>query len=144
MVRQIALHSKKLQREVGLSVPQMMCLRAIASTPGGVTVAAVSAHVHLSPPTVSRIFDRLLAAGLVTRERSTDDRRKVALALTEAGRARLRAEPPALQDAFLRRLDAIPAAERTQLRDALRRVTELMSADELDAAPVLNVDATQT
>lgn len=142
MVRQISIHSKHLLREVGLSVPQVVCLRAIHTLAGerGVTVAEVSDHVQLSAPTVSRIVDRLIAAGLVTRERSTEDRRKVALALTADGAARISALPQPLQDKFLRRLAELSQDERAHLRDALRRVADLMSAGDLDAAPLLSTD----
>lgn len=140
VVRQISIHSKHLLRDVGLSVPQVVCLRAIDETAvgaEGVTVAEVSERVQLSPATVSRIVDRLVVAGLITRERSAADRRKVSIALTEAGHAQLRDLPTPLQETFLRRLGELPLDERTRLRDALRRVAELMSADDLDAAPLL-------
>ena len=83
IVRRIAIHSRQLLRDVGLTVPQMVCLRAIDDRGGadGVTVAEVSHRVQLSPATVSRIIDRLVAAGLVTRERSATDRRKVRVVL---------------------------------------------------------------
>lgn len=140
VVRRISIHSKLLLRDVGLTVPQMVCLRAIAElegSAGGVTVANVSHRVQLSPATVSRVVDRLVHAGLVTRERSIVDRRKVSMALTAAGLERVQTLPVPLQETFLRRLGELGQTERVELLDALRRIADLMSAGELDAAPLL-------
>jgi DNA-binding MarR family transcriptional regulator len=139
IVRRISIHSKHLLRDVGLTVPQMVCLRAIDDRDGsdGITVAEVSHRVNLSPATVSRILDRLVASGLVIRERSVEDRRKVRLVLTPAGLERLETLPTPLQDTFLRELGGLPAEEQGRLRDALVKIADLMSARDLDAAPLL-------
>lgn len=139
MVRRISLHSKQLQRDVGLSVPQMMCLKAIHDLRGSedVTVVEISAQLQLSPPTISRIVEHLVSAGMVTRDRSERDRRKVRLALTAFGAERVESLPTPLQETFLRRLAELPAVDRARLRDALHQVADLMSATELDAAPLL-------
>jgi DNA-binding MarR family transcriptional regulator len=142
LVRQISIHSKQLLRDIGLSVPQVLCLTAVAELEGetGVTVAEVSERVQLSPATVSRIVERLVTSALVTRDRSAIDRRKVEIALTPQGRERLGAMPPPLQETFLRRLAELPKKRQVQLRDALREVAALMSAGDLEAAPVLTPD----
>lgn len=129
-----------MQRQVGLSIPQLVCMRAIHDLEAesqDVTVMKVSQIVHLSPPTVSRIIDRLAKAGLVTRERSQHDRRKVAIALTPAGLDRIGNSPSLLQETFVSGLEALPLPERVELLRALRRVVVLMNAADLDAAPLL-------
>ncbi len=140
IVRRISEHSKHLSRDVGLTVPQLLCLKAIeelAKTHMDVTVASLSAQVQLSPATVSRIVERLVRAGLVTRERGTEDRRRVSLSLTEAGRARYADLPMPLQEQFVGRLRALPAERQLALLDALREIASLMDASGLDAAPIL-------
>jgi DNA-binding MarR family transcriptional regulator len=140
LVRGIAIHSKTLQREVGLTVPQVVCLRAmydLEARGDEITVVQVSQRVHLSPATVSRILDRLVAAHLVVRERSRSDRRKVSVMLTPAGLERIQALPLPLQETFVRRLAELPLEDRRQLLASLRQVVDLMNAGELDAAPLL-------
>lgn len=140
VVRQISLHSKQMQRDVGLSVPQIVCLAAIAElelTGVEIAVQEISERVQLSPATVSRMVDRLVVAGLVTRDRSSTDRRRVSLGLTAAGLERTQAMPTPLQETFLQRLGELPQRRQIALRDALHQIAELMSADALDAAPLL-------
>lgn len=136
ILRKTSEHSRQLSRESGLTIPQLLCLRAIAEHEES-TVARVSATVQLSAATVSRILDRLERQGLVTRERSRQDRRKVTLGLTEKGQTRLAAVPVGLQDEFIRRFEELSTQRQGELLDALQQIVEMMEASEIDAAPLL-------
>lgn len=140
ITRRIAEHSKYLSREAGLTVPQLMSLKAIAELnrdTDEVTVAAVAERIRLSAATTSRVIDRLTRAGLVARERRSTDRRRVCLSLTDAGEDRYATLPTPLQETFVARLGALPEDERTELLSALHRIVQMMDASELDAAPML-------
>lgn len=144
IVRRISEHSKYLSRKVGLTVPQLMCLKAIGEleeTEDEITVALVGKQVQLSPATVSRIIDRLVRANLVARERSSVDRRRVCLSLTAGGVERFSTLPTPLQERFVDRLTELEPDKRLELLDALREITELMDAGDLDAAPMLTPGA---
>ena len=143
LVRGISIHSKALQREVGLTVPQVIVLRAIEKLHADgieITVAEVSEAVQLSSATVSRIVERLTVSGLVARERNRDDRRKIAISLTRTGRAVLVNLPTPLQETFLQRLFELTLDERKALLASLRCLVDLMNASEIDAAPLLVTD----
>jgi DNA-binding MarR family transcriptional regulator len=143
IVRRISDHSRTMVRDHGLTVPQLLCMRAIEQLDRSgqeITVARVSETVQLSAATVSRILERLVRAGLVLRERGTKDRRKVALSLTESGRARLERLPTPLQDQFVRRLAELPEAQRRELLTQLQCVVTMMEADHFDVEPVLAPD----
>ena len=139
ILRKTSEHSRQVCREAGLTVPQALCLRAIGDAPPAheATVVQVSRAVQLAPTTVSRILDRIEAAGLTRRQRSSQDRRKVCLALTDLGRQRLLNLPAPLQERFVSRLLALDSSRQQQLLDALEQVVELMEASGLAAAPVL-------
>ena len=144
IVRKVSEHSKAMYQEVGLTVPQLMCLKAIGDLEeesDEVTVVMVSKQLDLSAATVSRIVDRLTRANLVTRERRAKDRRKVCLSLTAAGLERFQTLPIPLQEMFVRRLSDLPSKERTALLASLRHIAELMEAAEIDAAPLLTPEA---
>lgn len=140
IIRKTSDHSRRLARQTGLSVPQALCLRAIgAGRPKQeVTVVAVSQAVQLAPATVSRLLDKLEQAGLILRERRSQDRRKVCLRLTPQGRRKLRTLPEPLQEQFLARLQALPKSRQADLLRALETIVDLMEAGELDAAPLLD------
>jgi DNA-binding MarR family transcriptional regulator len=142
IIRRTSAHSRNISRDSGVSVPQMLCLKTIAelSANGEATVATVAERVQLSPPTASRILDRLEKANYILRERATTDRRKVIITLTEQGRARIGNLPQPLHEQFLNRLHALSPEDQLELLRALERIVDLMDAADIDAAPVLTAE----
>ncbi len=113
-------HSRALADETGLTLPQLLCLRAIHDTPTPpASVASVSQDVSLAASTVSGILDRLERAGLVRRRRDRRDRRQVNLTLTPTGRERLDGVPP-LAERIHRSLQSLPDDERSRMAASLR------------------------
>lgn len=143
ILRQVSRYSRRVGRDTGLGVPQMLCLTAIheADRSEDVTVARVADAVQLSRSTTSTLVDRLVKLGLVARERSPHDRRRVDLSLTDAGRERLAGSPMPLEERFLDRLAALAPEEQAEIERVLERLVALMGADDLDASPVLVSDA---
>lgn len=131
IMRAADLHSRRLVKATGLTVPQLLVLRAIQDL-GEVTAGRVSAQVSLSQATVSTILDRLEGRGLIERYRSAVDRRVVHTRLTAAGEQALAKAPPAMQERFIARFEALPPPQRTAIIAALRGVAEMMEAGEDD------------
>lgn len=142
ILRRVALHSRQLLKETGLTLPQVLCLRALGEAASGqATQVELSRSLQLSQPTMTGIIDRLERAGLVKRERSTTDRRKVGISLTGEGRVRFESLPMPLQEQFMTRLMRLSSTERASVLQSLTRVVELMEAQTVDAAPILTAEA---
>jgi len=144
ILRRMAIHSKQLHRQSGLTLPQLLCLQAIARSPSGQrTSAELSRELKLSPATLTGIVDRLEREGLLRRERETADRRKVRLHLSEAGLRRIDGLPAPLQDQVMARLAKFSGAQREGLQQALRTLVDLLDAGDLEpedlAAEVVSV-----
>lgn len=140
IIRATDLQSKRIFKTCGLTIPQVMVLRAI-ETLGDVTVKRISNDVSLSQATVTTILNRLEERQLVERVRSTVDKRVVNARLTEKGRTTLAIAPPLLHEQFITRFEALEAWEKTQMLSALQRVATMMDAEALDAAPLLDIAA---
>lgn len=136
IIRAVDLYSRRLIAQSGLSGPQLTCLRQLARR-GPLQGNHLAEAVHLSPATVSGILDRLEQRGLIVRERQSDDRRRVLISLSDAGADAVNNAPPALHDTFLFQLRALPIEEQEQIRATLKRIVQMMAADDLDAAPLL-------
>ena len=139
IIRRVSSYSRSLHRETGLSVPSLLCLRAIHDDEDAVevTVARVADVTHLSRSTVSTLAEKLVQASLVTRERSGRDRRRVHLALTELGHRRIAEMPQPLEERFLERLRSLPQTRRETVLEVLEEVVSMMDAHDVDAAPLL-------
>ncbi|MGD8326802.1 MAG: MarR family transcriptional regulator [Sphingomonadales bacterium] len=136
ITRAIDLHSKNLVRSSGLTAPQILVLQSVRRH-GKAKPSIIAKDILLSQATVTSILDRLEKAKLITRERSTDDRRIVEVLLTESGAQKLLAAPELLQSGFLREYRKLNDWERTQLTASLQRIATMMDAEDIDAAPIL-------
>jgi DNA-binding MarR family transcriptional regulator len=136
IIRAIDLHSRQLTRQTSLTVPQLVCLRQLVlngpSTPGD-----IARKVFLSQATVTGILDRLEAHGLIRRKRSSPDRRRVIVRLTDAGHELAAKMPWPLQERFATALAAMPLEGQSTIDHVLRQIVDMMEAREIDAWPVV-------
>jgi DNA-binding MarR family transcriptional regulator len=136
IIRAVDLYSRKLMMQTGLSGPQVICLRQLALH-GPMQTSHLAEAVNLSSATVCGILNRLEQRGLVVRERQAEDRRRVLVSLSDAGEDTVDNAPPAMHDSFLFKLRALPAERQIAIHQTLAQIVRMMSADELDAAPIL-------
>jgi DNA-binding MarR family transcriptional regulator len=136
IIRAVDLHSRALVQKYRLTGPQLVVLRAIADN-RPTSVSEIARTVHLSQATVTGILDRLEARGLVSRARSTDDRRRVVVSLSPGAEVKLRSAPPMLQEHFIQRFLELEEQEQGRILASLERVVSLMEARDLDATPIL-------
>ncbi|MFW5683872.1 MAG: MarR family winged helix-turn-helix transcriptional regulator [Spirochaetota bacterium] len=134
MSRNVELHSRELEREYGLTVPQLNVLWAVG-VGGRVPIGQVAERINLSGATVTSIVDRLEEHELVVRERSRDDKRQVLVSLTEQGRDLLAGGPQPFHDCFIARLRELERWQRTELLSAVQHVASMMEPSPLDERP---------
>jgi DNA-binding MarR family transcriptional regulator len=136
IMRAIDLHSRQLATAYGLTGPQLVSLRVIAEQ-GPISPSQLAREVSLSQGTITGIVDRLSARQLVTRERSSRDRRVVTVGVTAAGLALIEAAPSPLQERFVTRLNALSEEEQAIIRLTLAKIVRMMDGEDIDAAPIL-------
>jgi len=125
--------SRRLEQTIGLTGPQLRMLQAMAPA-DATTVGELASRVKLTQGTVTSILDRLARKELIRRERGQDDRRKVHVSLTPAGR-QLLAQPAARSQAqFVDAFARLPALDKTQILTSLQQLAALMQVSELDPA----------
>lgn len=134
MGRNLDLHSRELEREFGLTVPQLTVLWAVGSG-DRVPIGRIADRINLSGATVTNIVDRLEGHGLVSRERSTGDKRQVLISLTADGRALLARGPQPFHECFTRRLAKLDAWQQTELLSALQHVAAMMEPESTETGP---------
>lgn len=101
-----------------LAVPQVRALMVVA-THGPLNVAALAEHLGVHPSNATRACDRLVGAGLLQRKDRPEDRRHLALELTDAGRVFIDDIIRRRRAAIERILERMPAAHRHALGRAL-------------------------
>ncbi|MBA2537953.1 MAG: MarR family transcriptional regulator [Actinobacteria bacterium] len=85
----LARELRKETEQLGVTARQATLLWLVKRSPG-LSLAELAAEEGISPPALSGHVDRLERAGLIERVRSSEDRRRVGLRLTEDGARLLR------------------------------------------------------
>ena len=109
--------SKRMEANIGLTIPQRLSLLLIGRDPG-ILASTLASILHLHRGTLSGIVRRIEAAGYVRRAADPRDSRRVGLTLTKAGRAVNRRRSGTFEGAVRRLL----ASTSRQDRAAAERV----------------------
>lgn len=132
------MNSRALAKAVNLSPTQLIMLQTL-SRGEGLSPGAVSKQLSISQATVTALIDKLSARGLVERDRDEIDKRRVLIRITTKGKSAMASAPDQLQSNFVMRFQALPEWEQSFLIAALQRTAMLLDAEEIDAAPVLDI-----
>ncbi len=138
IIRSTDMQEKEISRLTGLTLPQLMTMQALRQA-APVTTGELAKEVSLTQATVTSILDRLEKKGLITRERGVDDKRKVWISLSPNGLELMKGAPTTQQDMFTRRFDDMLDWEQSMIISALERVSFMLDAQHLDAAPMLDI-----
>ncbi|MCE9645705.1 MAG: MarR family transcriptional regulator [Chloroflexi bacterium] len=93
-----------------LSIPQFRSLAFIQRNPDS-SLSDVAEHLGLTLPSVSKLVDGLVKQKLVSRLASTTDRRRLILALTQAGTAIMNSSRAAAQAELAAKISSLSGAE---------------------------------
>jgi DNA-binding MarR family transcriptional regulator len=138
ILRVAEITSRDVSERTGLTPSQIVVLQIIAHEgPSG--AGAVADAARLSPATVTAMLDRLEERSLVRRVRDPDDRRRVTIELTDAGRSAVAEAPDVLQNRFVARFDRLADWEQAMMIATLERLAVLLDAEGIDASPMLDV-----
>ena len=120
--------SRRMVSRMGLTAPQRLAVRFIGRHPG-VTLGMLAELLHLHPGTVTGIVRHLEEAGLAARTRSTEDTRRVHLALTAQGRAIDRRRQGTVEAAVRRMADTMTPRRLQTASDVMRELAAHLAAE---------------
>lgn len=134
--------SKKVERETGLTGPQLWAIKVIAEA-APIKVSELARSMYLHPATVVGILDRLEGRGFVSRNRSQEDRRVVEIELTSQGKELVAKAPEVAQGLLVKGLEPLPEAKLLHIADGLDQLVRILGAQktppQLILSPEVNV-----
>jgi MarR family transcriptional regulator, organic hydroperoxide resistance regulator len=120
--------SKRMVGSIGLTAPQRLALRFIGLHPG-VAPGQLAELLHLHPGTVTGIVARLETLGLVARERSAEDTRRMHLRLSPGGQRVNRRRRGTVEAAVRRVAAAVSAEQLAETAAVMRRVASELATE---------------
>jgi DNA-binding MarR family transcriptional regulator len=113
--------TKEVARRAELTGPQLTVLKVLEGV-GDLSLSELSERIRAQNSTVTGIIDRMEREGLVTRVRSSEDRRVVHIRLTTKGAKIASDIPVEPMEVFRSALDSLSPSE---VRDLLRILTKI-------------------
>jgi MarR family transcriptional regulator, organic hydroperoxide resistance regulator len=113
--------TKELAKRADLTGPQLTVVKLLEQI-GDLSLSSLSEKIRAQNSTVTGIIDRMEREGLVTRERSTEDRRVVYIRLTAKGHELAREIPVEPMEIFRNALESLSGQE---MKDLMRIMTKV-------------------
>lgn len=141
LVRSIDIESKKIQKDYGVSIPQVLCLNFLHDSPNyQSTQSEIRKFLNLNPSTVSGIINRLEKKGYLARLPKSGDKRVVKIALTSAGDKLLDTIPALLHEQLSEKLQRLNADEVRMVESGLETLVKILDIGQLEASPMITME----
>ncbi len=141
IVRSINLESKKVLKDYGVSIPQVLCLNYLKSSPDfRSTQKELSSFMNLNPSTVTGIINRLESKGYIARLPKKDDKRKTYIILTSKSYSLLEKIPPLMHERLSENLKTLSPRDAETINDALDLLIDYFDIESIDASPVITYE----
>jgi DNA-binding MarR family transcriptional regulator len=141
IIRSINLESKKIEKELGISIPQLLVLQYLSDQNDYRAFAKdIKEYINLNASTVSGIISRLESKSLVAKLPKSNDKRATYIILTAKGADLLYKYPPTLQEKLSKRLKKLTPEQIEELDRNIELLTLIMDVEDMDAAPLLTIE----
>ena len=141
IVRSIDIESKKIQKEYGVTIPQVLCLNFLNNSPSyQTTQSEIKKFLNLNSSTVSGIIDRLEKRGYLARLPKSGDKRIANIALTSSGEELLSTIPPLLHEQLSTKLQSLDEPEIRKVENSLETLVRQLDIEQLEASPLITLE----
>jgi len=143
IVRSINLESKKIQKEYGVSIPQVLCLQYLRDSANyQAGQGDIRKFLNLNASTASGIVNRLEAKGLAARLPKSGDKRVVTIALTSKGDQLMQKIPSLLHERLSEKLVKLDDSTLENIKSSLELLVNILEIDDVEAFPLISNDDT--
>ncbi len=142
IVRSVDIESKKIQKEYGVSIPQVLCLSFLHNSPNyQSTQGEIRKFLNLNSSTVSGIINRLERKGFLARLPKSGDKRVVNIALTSGGDKLLSSIPSLLHEQLSERLKKLDNEKLKRVEESLNTLITLLDIEQVEASPLITLES---
>lgn len=139
IVRAINLESKRIEKDYGLSIPQLLTLKYLEEeVEYKSTMKEIKEHLSLNASTVSGIIARLESKGLIARLPNPNDKRSTPIILTSNGNKLIKKTDESLHERVMRKSNSLKDEEYQQIIDSFKTIIQVFDIDDIDASPIIS------
>lgn len=141
VVRSINLESKRIQKEYGISIPQLLTLNHLNNSDRRQsTHKQVMELLALNSSTVTGIINRLVKKGYIARLAKGEDKRVTRIGLTSDGENLLKQTPILLHERLADKLSSLSQQQLDEIQNSLKKLVNLLGVEKVEAAPLITIE----
>jgi DNA-binding MarR family transcriptional regulator len=129
VVRLLRLADRAAEATVSVSAAQLFVLSSLVDAPAS-SLSELAERTLTDQSSVSTVVARLVAAKLVRRVPSKQDRRRMEIAITPAGSRMVKQAPVTPQARMIAAIKKLPAAKQAEIAKSLDALVKAVGADE--------------
>ena len=138
IVRAINLESKRVEKNFGISIPQLLTLKFLNESEGyKSSMKAIKEMLSLNASTVTGIVARLEQKGFVARLPIPKAKRSTPIVLTSKGSDLLKNTKESLHEKISKNLDLISEEEYQKILVSFETIIDFLNIEDLDASPII-------
>lgn len=138
IVRAINLESKRVEKNFGISIPQLLTLKHLKEKPDyKTTMRSLREFLSLNASTVTGIVSRLETKGYVARLPDPSDKRSTPIVLTSKGDDLIKTTNTSLHEKISKNLEALNDQEYEAIVDSFQTIINFLNIEDLDASPII-------
>lgn len=138
IVRAINLENKRIQKEFGISIPQLLCLEYLNNQPQqAASHKSIKEFLQLNASTVTGIIARLQSKGLIRKLPKKGDKRVQLVALSKTAQQLFASDTKLMHSHLSEKLENLNKAELLEIQGSLEKLVQFMQIPDLDASPVI-------
>lgn len=138
IVRSVNLEGKRIEKEYGISIPQLLCLNFLHEKENfQASHKEIKDFLQLNASTVTGIIKRLENKGLVARLPKQKDKRIGMITITAKGSEVLMESPEPLHELLSIKLKRLTDSELGKLKDSFDTIISFLDIADIDAAPII-------
>ena len=141
IIRSINLESKRIEKEYGISIPQLLCLNFLNGKESfQATHKEIKDFLKLNASTVTGLIGRLEKKGYIARLPKMTDKRIGMITITAGGVDLLERTPEPLHKQLSQKLKALSPEKLTKLQESFETIIDFLNIEEVDAAPIITAE----
>lgn len=141
IVRSVNLESKRIEKDFGISIPQLLCLHFLALKPDyQSTATGIASYLNLNLSTVTGIVSRLEKKNLVARLPRSGDKRISVISITTTGLNILEKSPKLMHQQLSKKLSSLPEKQLLSMSNSLELLVQCFDLTDEHASPLITID----